>query len=67
MIKTGNGEPVPITPDLVAKAGVTHQTLINWLKKYQVNGRPIGIKVGGQWRIWPDQLEKFLQGQGLPL
>jgi len=59
--------PIPINRldvELRVKCACTDPTLVKWLRRYLVGGKPIGAKVGGQWRVWPDRLEKFLLGQG---
>jgi|WetSurMetagenome_2_1015567.scaffolds.fasta_scaffold828657_2 hypothetical protein len=53
-------------PDLWAKCRCCESTLVNWGKRYMVDGWPLGIKVGGEFRISPTLLVGFLQGRGLP-
>lgn len=48
--------------DAIKKAKVTRPTLINWIKNYTVEGNPLGIKVGGRWKVYPEALDKFLSG-----
>lgn len=38
-------------------AGVTRATIINWIRVYG-----IGWRVGGQWRVDREKLEKVLNG-----
>lgn len=39
--------------------GVTHRTLVNYVK----SGRLKGTKIGGQWKVTEDNLRKFLNGE----
>lgn len=39
--------------------GVTHRTLVNYVK----SGRLKGAKIGGQWKVTEDNLRKFLNGE----
>ena len=39
---------VPVDQNLLETAGVVKLTLINWMKNYQVDGKNIGMKVGGR-------------------
>lgn len=52
------------TTEVVEIAKTTKVTAINWLKNWEVDGQPLGIKRGGRWFAFPDRLIKFLQGQG---
>lgn len=45
------------TTEAAQQAGVSPQTIVNWCRDYG-----IGTKVGGQWRVDPDELEKVLDG-----
>lgn len=45
-------------------AKTTRVTAINWLRNWEVDDQPLGIKRGGRWFAFPDRLIKFLQGQG---
>ena len=61
--------PVPISeldPDLRARCACSDATILNWIMRYMVGGEPLGIKVGGQWRLFPSRLEAFLLGKGTP-
>lgn len=40
--------------------GVTHRTLLTYIK----DGRIKGIKVGGKWKVSEDNLKKFINGEG---
>jgi hypothetical protein len=42
-------------------------TLITWIKRYEVGGLSLGVKVGNEWRIYPNRLIRFLRGEGLPI
>lgn len=44
--------------DLEQILGVTHRTLLQYVK----DGRIKGVKVGGKWRITEENLKKFLNG-----
>lgn len=55
---------VPVDQNLLETAGVVKLTLINWMKNYQVDGKNIGMKVGGRWRVNKDLLKRFLNGEG---
>lgn len=39
--------------------GVTHRTLLNYVKQ----GKIKAIKLGGKWKITEDNLKKFLNGE----
>lgn len=39
--------------------GVTHRTLLNYMK----DGRLKGVKVGGKWKVSEDNLKKFINGE----
>ena len=43
------------TKEAQKRANVTHQTVVNWCKKYG-----IGRKVVGRWRVDPEALENLL-------
>lgn len=58
---------IALHPDLREKCRCADTTLINWGKRYAVDGHPLGIKVGGEVRISPTLLRGFLQGRGLPI
>lgn len=56
---------VPITHEMVAATKTTRMTLINWLLNYTLkDGRPLGKKIGGRWRVWPDRLQEFITEGG---
>lgn len=44
------------TSDIAAKIGVTRQTVFNWIKA----GKLRALKIGGTWRVWPEDLEAYL-------
>lgn len=47
-----------ITPEEASViAEVSSATIRTWCDIYG-----IGIKVGGRWKVFPDRLEKFMQG-----
>jgi len=47
--------------ELVEKSGVTIVTIRNYLKEYITKGGlPLGIKIGGRWKIFPSRFEEFL-------
>ena len=50
--------------EVVEIAKTTRPTAINWLKNWEVDGLPLGVKRGGRWFAFPDRLIKFLQGHG---
>ena len=58
---------ITLRPDLREKCRCTDTTLVKWGKHYEVDGHPLGIKVGGEFRISPTLLRGFLQGRGLPV
>jgi len=61
--------PVPISEldqDLRARCQCSDPTLVNWFLRYEINGKPLAIKVGGQWRVFSSRLEAFLLGKGEP-
>lgn len=39
--------------------GVTHRTLLNYIK----NGRLKGVKIGGKWKVSGENLRKFINGE----
>lgn len=39
--------------------GVTHRTLLNYIK----DGRLKGVKIGGKWKVSGDNLRKFINGE----
>jgi len=39
--------------------GVTHRTLLNYVK----SGRLKAVKIGGKWKITAENLAKFLNGE----
>jgi hypothetical protein len=45
-------------------AKTTRVTAINWMRNWEVDGQPLGMKRGGRWFAFPDRLIKFLQGNG---
>jgi len=42
-------------------------TLLNWFRRYEVDGLSLGVKIGGEWRVYPTRLVRFLRGEGLPI
>lgn len=44
------------TSDIAAKIGVTRQTVFNWIKAKKLPA----LKIGGTWRVWPEDLDTFL-------
>ena len=51
-----------ITKMVLMRCGVERPTFMSWIKRYTVEGKPLGVKVGGRWRYYPDRLDKFLIG-----
>ena len=39
--------------------GVTHRTLLNYIK----DGRLKGVKIGGKWKVSGENLRKFINGE----
>ena len=39
--------------------GVTHRTLLTYIK----NGRLKGVKIGGKWKVSGENLRKFINGE----
>jgi excisionase family DNA binding protein len=39
--------------------GVTHRTLLTYIK----DGKLKGVKIGGKWKISADNLKKFINGE----
>lgn len=39
--------------------GVTHRTLLTYIK----DGRLKGVKIGGKWKVSGDNLKKFINGE----
>lgn len=39
--------------------GVTHRTLLNYIK----DGRLKGVKIGGKWKVSKENLKKFMNGE----
>ena len=54
-----NNKTLPINAKLLAELGVSRPTLIYWCRNYTVDGRPIGVKVGGRWRIFKDRIDRL--------
>jgi len=54
-------------PDLREKCRCQDTTLVTWGKRYEVDGYPLGVKVGGEFRISPTLLREFLKGRGQPI
>ncbi len=52
-------------PELWGKCQCCESTLITWSKRYEVDGWPLGVKVGGEVRISLSLLVGFLQGRGM--
>lgn len=52
------------TTEVVEIAKTTRVTAIHWMKNWEVDGLPLGVKRGGRWFAFPDRLVKFLQGRG---
>ena len=50
--------------EVVEIGKTTRPTAINWLKNWEVDGLPLGIKRGGRWMAHSGRLIKFLQGKG---
>jgi hypothetical protein len=50
--------------EALERTPTSRATLISWCRKYVVDNEPLGIKVGGRWRVFPDRLVKFLEGRG---
>jgi len=48
--------------DVAHMLGISYVTVTNLMKKGQING----FKVGGQWRIHPDEFKRFLQDSNIP-
>ena len=44
--------------ELEPVVGVTHRTLVNYIK----TGRLTATKIGGQWKVTEENLKKFLNG-----
>lgn len=40
--------------------GVTHRTLLTYIKE----GRLKGVKIGGKWKVSGENLRKFINGEG---
>lgn len=40
--------------------GVTHRTLLTYVK----DGRLKGVKIGGKWKVSGENLKKFINGEG---
>jgi excisionase family DNA binding protein len=40
--------------------GVTHRTLLTYIKE----GKLKGVKIGGKWRVTEENLKKFINGEG---
>lgn len=40
--------------------GVTHRTLLTYIK----DGRLKGVKIGGKWKVSGENLRKFINGEG---
>ena len=39
--------------------GVTHRTLLNYIK----DGRLKGVKIGGKWKVSEETLRRFINGE----
>lgn len=39
--------------------GVTHRTLLSYIK----DGRLKGVKIGGKWKVSKENLKKFMNGE----
>lgn len=39
--------------------GVTHRTLLTYIK----DGKLKGVKIGGKWKVSEDNLKKFINGE----
>lgn len=39
--------------------GVTHRTLLTYIK----NGKLKGVKIGGKWKVSEENLKKFINGE----
>lgn len=39
--------------------GVTHRTLLTYIK----TGRLKGVRIGGKWKVSEEQLKKFINGE----
>lgn len=47
------------TSTIAKQLGVTRQTVHNWITA----GKLKALKVGGLWRVYPEDLEEFLKGE----
>lgn len=52
----GTNATMLTTSDIAAKIGVTRQTVFNWIKSKKLRA----LKIGGTWRVWPEDLAAFL-------
>lgn len=49
-----------LTPEEAATmAGVSVQTIYNWIEKYE-----LGFKIGGRYRISSTSIQRMMQGEG---
>lgn len=66
-----NGEiPIPLIdldPKLREACQCTDATLLNWFRRYNVGGLSLAVKIGGEWRVYPKRLVRFLRGEGQPI
>jgi len=58
MRKVGKFMNFVAPPEAASMAGVTENAVRCWCEHYG-----LGVKVGGRWRINPDDLERFLKGE----
>jgi hypothetical protein len=59
-----NFDTLLTTTEVVEISKTTRVTAINWMRNWEVDGKPLGVKRGGRWYAFPDRLIKFLQGGG---
>lgn len=45
--------------DLQSILGISHRTLLNYIK----SGRIKGVKIGGKWKVSEEVLRKFINGE----
>ena len=47
-----------LAPEAAKRAGVSKVTIYNWIKDFG-----IGIKIGGRWIVYEEELEKIMKGE----
>ena len=64
---TENDETIFLTQEIIDEAQVSAPTVYSYLSRYvTMDNLPIGVKIGGWWKVYPERFRQFLKDGGLP-